>query len=61
MPCVWVQAWERSQHMPNYGRDIYHIVPPLNRTLQDTSAWINDATGVGQAPPKGWVIWLETK
>ena len=61
MPCVWVQAWERSKQMPDYGRDIHHIVPPLNRTLQDTSAWINDATGVGQTPPKGWAIWLETK
>jgi hypothetical protein len=61
MRCVWVQAWERSRQMPTYGADIHHIVPPLNRTLQDTSAWINDATGIGQAPPKGWVIWLETK
>lgn len=61
MRCVWVQAWERSKHMPTYGPDIHQIVPPLNRTLQDTSAWINDATGVGQAPPTGWVIWLETK
>lgn len=59
MPCVWVQAWERSKHMPVYGRDIHHLVPPLNRALQDTSAWINDATGVGQAPPKGWVGWLQ--
>ena len=54
MRCVWVEAWERSQKMPDYGADIRQIVPPLNRQLQDTSAWINDLTGLAQEQPAGW-------
>jgi hypothetical protein len=55
MPCVWVQAWERSKHMPVYGREIYLVLPPVNRSLQGTSAWINDFTGIAQSTPRGWV------
>jgi Methylene-tetrahydrofolate reductase C terminal len=54
MRCVWVEAYERSQKMPDYGADIRRIVPPLNRQLQDTSAWINELTGVAQKHPAGW-------
>ena len=54
MRCVWVEAYERSQKMPDYGADIHHLVPPLNRQLQDTSAWINDLTGVAREHPAGW-------
>ncbi|MBI4771543.1 MAG: methylenetetrahydrofolate reductase C-terminal domain-containing protein [Chloroflexi bacterium] len=54
MPCVWMQAWERSREMPVYGRDILKILPPVNRSLQGASAWINDFTGVSQKPPAGW-------
>jgi len=54
MRCVWVQAYERSLRMPDYGADMHHIVPPLNRQLQDTSAWINDLNGVAQQHPAGW-------
>jgi len=53
-PCVWVQAWERSKHMPLYGSDILKVLPPVNRRLHRTSAWINDFTGEAQKPPKGW-------
>lgn len=45
MPCVWVQAYERSRHMPLYGHEILLIQPPLDRRLADTSAWINAITG----------------
>lgn len=55
MPCVWVLAWERSQKMPRYGKEMLDIVPPLNRQLQGTSAWINDFTGEAVKPPPGWV------
>lgn len=55
MPCVWVQAWERSRHMPEYGSEILNILPPVNRRLQNTSAWINELTGVAQQNPPGWV------
>ena len=53
-PCVWVQAWERSTHMPLYGPEILKVLPPVNRQLHRTSAWINDFTGIAQQPPKGW-------
>lgn len=55
MPCVWVQAWERSRHMPTYGAEILNVLPPVNRRLQGTSAWINDLTGVAQQNPPGWM------
>src|SRR6266567_8680289 len=45
MPCVWVEAWERSKQMPLYGRDILRVLPPLDRRLQGGSAWINDLNG----------------
>jgi len=54
MRCVWVEAYERAQHMPEYGADMRQIVPPLNRQLQDSSAWINDLTGVARQHPAGW-------
>jgi hypothetical protein len=53
-PCVWVQAWERSKHMPLYGPDILKVQPPVNRRLHRTSAWINDFTGEAQKAPAGW-------
>jgi hypothetical protein len=54
MPCVWVQAWERSQQMPRYGADIQRIQPPVNRALQGTSAWINLIDEIDTQTPKGW-------
>lgn len=54
MKCVWVQAWERSKDMPSYGQDILMILPPLNRQLENTSAWINDFTGISIRTPGGW-------
>jgi hypothetical protein len=54
MRCVWVEAWERAQAMPDYGKDILHIVPPLNRQLEGTSAWINEFTGVARECPPAW-------
>jgi hypothetical protein len=54
MPCVWVQAWQRSAAMPRYGREIVLIQPPVNRTLQGTSAWINLIEKRDERTPKGW-------
>ena len=45
MMCVWVTAWERSKQMPIYGRNINAIMAPLDRRLQDTSAWVNELSG----------------
>ena len=53
MPCVWVQAWERSKQMPLYGAEILKLLPPLNGSLQGSSAWINDFGG-RVAPPPAW-------
>ena len=54
MPCVWVQAWQRSKKMPSYGNGITTILPPLDRSLEGTSAWINEFGGRELAPPQGW-------
>lgn len=54
MPCVWAQAWTRSQALSTYRQGMIHILPPLNRSLEGTSAWINDFTGVAQRAPNGW-------
>ena len=54
MPCVWVQAWERSAQMVLYGPAIHAIQPPLNRSLQGTSAWINMVEKHDIKTPEGW-------
>lgn len=54
MRCVWVEAWERSQRMPRYGREMLTVLPPLDRRLQGASAWINDLSGLSQRLPAGW-------
>jgi hypothetical protein len=54
MPCVWVEAWERSQRMPKYGPGILNILPPLDRRLEMTSAWVNDFSGRSDKVPVGW-------
>ena len=54
MPCIWVKAWERSQRMPKYGPGILNILPPLDRRLEMTSAWVNDFSGKNDEVPVGW-------
>jgi hypothetical protein len=56
MPCVWVQAWERSQRMPRYTNDLQIIQPPVNRALQNSSAWINMFEGRDMTMPPGWTL-----
>jgi len=55
MRCVWVVAYENSQQMPIYGHELHEIQPPVNRRLEDTSAWVNMLTGVDKRVPAGWV------
>jgi hypothetical protein len=52
--CVWVDAYERSRKMHRYGDDIVFIQPPVNRRLQDSSAWINMLTKEDGWFPSGW-------
>jgi hypothetical protein len=56
MPCVWVQAVARSAQMPHYGGEIRLIQPPVDRTLQGTSAWINLLDKRDIQTPPGWAI-----
>ena len=53
-PCVWVQAYNRSLEMPLYGDEILVIEPPVNRSLEGSSAWINMLTGQDKVTPKAW-------
>lgn len=55
MPCVWVQAWERSGQMGRYGAEIQLIQPPVNRALAGTSAWINLVEKRDVQAPRGWM------
>ena len=54
MPCVWVQAWERSRSMLIYASEIELVQPPVNRALEGTSAWINMIEKRDVQTPKGW-------
>jgi len=54
MPCVWVQAWERSQCMKVYADNLRVLQPPLNYALQSTSAWINVMERSDLQAPPGW-------
>ena len=54
MPCVWVQAYNRSLDMTVYGDELLNIQPPVNRQLEGSSAWINMLTGQDKAVPKAW-------
>jgi hypothetical protein len=54
MPCVWVQAWERSRRMLIYADQIHAIQPPVDRALQGTSAWANMIEGRDRRTPQGW-------
>jgi len=55
MRCVWVVAYESSLQMPIYGHELIEIQPPVDRRLEDTSAWINMLTGVDKQTPPGWI------
>ena len=55
MPCIWVQAYERSLRMPTYGQDLIQIQPPVNRQLEGSSSWINMLHDIDTELPKGWV------
>jgi hypothetical protein len=60
LPCVWVQAWERSRQMLIYTNQIQVIQPPVNRALQGTSAWANMIEGRDTQAPPGWARAVST-
>ena len=55
MKCIWVQAFERSTQMNQFGHEIQKIQPPVNRQLEGNSAWVNMLSGIDQKTPNGWV------
>jgi hypothetical protein len=61
LPCVWVQAYERSRAMPLYGEEIRWLQAPVNRALHNTSAWINMIEGIDTQTPPGWAGQAESK
>jgi hypothetical protein len=54
MRCVWVEAYERSRDMDVYGEEIRWLQPPVNRELEERSAWITMLTGEDHNVPAGW-------
>lgn len=60
MPCVWVQAWERSRYMRVYTDELQIVQPPVNRALEGTSAWINMIEGQDAETPPGWALAART-
>ena len=54
MRCVWVEAFERSEKMGDFGPEIMIIQPPVNRLLLGSSAWINALSGADKDTPAGW-------
>lgn len=55
MDCVWVKAWERSASMPVYGKMIQEIQAPLDRRLQNSSAWLNMLDQRDTQRPANWI------
>lgn len=55
MKCIWVEAFERSQQMGQYGDEMMQLNPPVNRQLEGQSAWVNQLTGSDKAVPEGWI------
>lgn len=54
MRCVWVEAYERSERMSEFGDEIRWLQPPVNRQLEGRSAWITMLTEEDQEFPVGW-------
>ena len=54
MRCIWVEAWERSKAMGIYGGEILKVLPPHDRRLEGSSAWVNDFTGRAHELPIPW-------
>ena len=41
MRCIWVRAYEGAQKSEKYGSELMWLLPPINRSLQDSSSWVN--------------------
>jgi len=55
MPCVWVEAFERSLKMSSQRKTEMNLIqPPVNRQLEGQSAWISILTGKPGQASEGW-------
>ena len=54
MDCIWVLAWERSAKMTTYGERILCTHPPVDRSIEGTSAWLNMLDERDQVLPASW-------
>ena len=54
MRCVWVKAYERAEHLPVWGPHIDKLRPPVDNSLENTSAWVNLFSGADKETPPGW-------
>ncbi|MEZ5447668.1 MAG: methylenetetrahydrofolate reductase C-terminal domain-containing protein [Thiolinea sp.] len=43
MDCVWVVAWDGTQHMKQEEQAIHIVQPPLDARLKGKSAWLRAA------------------
>ena len=44
----------RDALMGRYGGEVMELQPPVNRGLQNSSAWLNLLDGVDVEQPPGW-------
>jgi methylenetetrahydrofolate reductase (NADPH) len=54
MRCVWVKAYERSDRLPLWRGHIDNLRPPVDNSLEGTSAWVNLVSGRDKETPPGW-------
>ena len=53
-PCIWTQAWSRSQKMPAWRDHMAHVNPPVDWQLKGTGSWENLLSGRDRQTPAGW-------
>jgi hypothetical protein len=54
MRCVWVKAYGRSDKLPLWRGHIDKLRPPVDNSLEGTSAWRNLFSGRDKETPPGW-------
>jgi hypothetical protein len=54
MRCVWVKAYERADRLPLWRGHIDNLRPPVDNSLEGTSAWVNLFSGRDKETPPGW-------
>ena len=50
MRCVWVEAWQGAARMDAGAERILIVQPPVDRSLEGSSAWLRVARERGQTP-----------